>query len=85
MGDVDFLFVLYDKMSNMERKMWVIDSAASNYFTAMRDNICNFKEILPVNVLTGNGIILGLGRGDIMLATKLGDRLVQDVIWVPGL
>ena len=85
MDDMDFLFVLYDKMSKMsivECEMWVIDSAASNHFTAMRDNIRNFKESLPVKVLTENGIILGLGRGDIMfkLATKLSDRLVRDMI-----
>lgn len=43
-----------------------------------KENICNFIKILPVKVLTGNRIILGLGKGDMILVTKSRDRLVQD-------
>ena len=83
--DVDFLFELYEKLNIEEMEMWVVDSAASNHFTALKDNIRNFIEISPVKVLTGNGIILGLGKGDRVLSTKIGRCVIQDVIWVPEL
>ena len=78
--DLEFLFVLYDKMGVEELEMWVIDSAASNHFTVIKENICNFVEIPLVKVLTGNSKILGVGKGEVLLATKLGERLVEDVI-----
>ena len=83
--DLEFLFVLYDKMDVEELEMWVMDSAASSHFMAIKKNIRNFVEISPVKVLTINGTILGLGKGEVLLATKLGERLVEDVIWVPEL
>src|SRR5258706_7067930 len=83
--DMNFLFMLYENLNIQELEMWVVDSAASNHFTALKSNIRNFIDISPVKVLTGNGIILGLGRGNVVLSTKIGSRVIYDVIWVPEL
>ena len=37
-----------------------------------------------MKVLTGNSIILDVGKGEVLLATKLGERLVEDVLMRQG-
>ena len=80
--DMNFLFALYEKLNIEQMEIWVVDSAASNHFIVLKDNIHNCIEISPVKVLIENGIILGLGRGNMVLSIKIGRRVIHDVTWV---
>ena len=78
-GDLILLKSLYD-VEITKKQLWIIDSAASNHFIAERDNLTEFKPISPVKIMTGNGIIFGLGRGNVLLKTSKGMQKIRDVI-----
>ena len=82
--DLVLLQLLYD-VDVKEEQLWIIDSAASNHFIAQNSHLTDFTSILPVKIMTGNGIILGLGRGNVILKTSIGRYLLKDVIWAPEL
>lgn len=64
---------------------WLIDSGASNYFTAYKHVLSDFRTVPDVRIQTGNGFITGRGVGNVTLHTSLGLRKICDVLWVPDL
>src|SRR5258706_7767597 len=83
-GDLILLKSLYE-VDIKNKQMWIVDSAASNHFVAKKDDLTDFKSISPVKIMTGNGIIFGLGQGNVQLRTSKGVRKIKDVIWAPEL
>ena len=64
---------------------WLIDSGASNHFTAYRHVLSDYRSVPDVRIQTGNGFITGKGIGNVTLHTSLGLRKISDVLWVPDL
>ena len=64
---------------------WLIDSGASNHYTASRHILSNFRVTPDVPIMTGKGVIAAKGIGNVCLHTSVGIRTVYDVMWVPEL
>ena len=64
---------------------WLIDSGCSNHYTTCRHILSEFRDILLVNILTGNGHIMAKGIGCVTLHSSLGSRKLTDVMWIPDL
>ena len=64
---------------------WLIDSGASNHYTANRDDLHNFTSIQPIWIMTGKGYIAARGIGHVYLKLTIGIVVVTHVLWVPQL
>ena len=64
---------------------WLIDSGASNHYTASRHILANFPYTPDVPIMTGKGIIVAKGMGNVCLHPSVGIRTIYDVMWVPEL
>ena len=64
---------------------WLIDSGASNHYTANRDDLHNFTSIQPIWIMTGKGYIAARGIGHVYLNLTIGTVVVTHVLWVPEL
>ena len=64
---------------------WLIDSGASNHYTAMRHILSEFHHTPDITIQTGSGFVVGKGIGNITIHYSLGIRKIHDVIWVPML
>ena len=73
---------VYDTGTNNK---WLIDSGASNHFTANRDLLLDFPPIQPKYICTGNGFITTHEIGDVVVHFPQDITIIQPVIWVPGL
>lgn len=56
---------------------WLIDSGASNHFTANRNILQNFQFIPPERIRTGNGAIIAYGIGDVTIDLPYGRTTIQ--------
>lgn len=65
--------------------LWLIDSGATNHYTASRSLMKNFRAIVPVKVTTANGDVHAKGVGDVEVRLTNGPMLIKDVMWVPEL
>ena len=83
LNNLILLSALYKELTLAMR--WIVDSAASNHFISCLDNLLDYHQITPVRILTGSGIIWGLGKGDILLESLQGARMLRGVIFVPDL
>lgn len=66
---------------------WLIDSGATNHYSAHRNVFINFRPCPEIPVDTGAGRIFAKGVGDIVVNLPLpyGRIVIQDVMWVPQL
>ena len=64
---------------------WLIDSGASNHYTASRHILSDFRLTPDVPIMTGKGIIAAKGMGNVCLHTSVSVRKIYDVMWVPEL
>ena len=64
---------------------WLIDSGASNHYTAMRHILSEFHSTPDITIQTGSGFVVGQGIGNVTIHSSLGVRKIHDVIWVPML
>ena len=64
---------------------WLIDSGASNHYTAMRHILSEFHSTPDITIQTGSGFVVGKGIGNVTIHSSLGVRKIHDVIWVPML
>ena len=64
---------------------WLIDSGASNHYTAMRHILSEFHSTPDVTIQTGSGFVVGKGIGNVTIHSSVGVRKIHDVIWVPML
>ena len=62
-----------------------MDSAASNHFYSCINTLLDYYQITLVRILTGRGIIQGLGKGNMLLESLQGARMLRGIIFVSDL
>ena len=72
-------------VSSQNPGQWLIDSGASNHYTASRHILTDFHLIPDIQIMTGKGLIAAKGMGNVTLHTSVGLRTIFDVMWVPDL
>ena len=65
--------------------LWLVDSGATNHYTAFRDLLLDYQELDPIPILTGRGYIYARGIGNITIHLSIGPVTIQNVMWVPDL
>lgn len=61
---------------------WLIDSGASNHYTASRHILTNYRSIPDIQIMTGKGLITSHSMGNFTLHTSIGRSIIHDVMWV---
>lgn len=65
---------------------WLIDSGATNHYTANKSLLQNYKDIERISVKTGKGEITARGIGDVVIMLPNGKPIIiQKVMWLPEL
>lgn len=64
---------------------WLMDSGASNHYTSNKSILSDFAPCEDCEIMTGNGLVVGKGMGNVTLHTSVGVRKLFDVMWVPEL
>jgi len=62
---------------------WMLDSGASNHYTANRHSFATFNNLTPVPIETASKIIYGIAIGDVILELTCGTIRISEVIYVP--
>ena len=65
--------------------LWLVDSGATNHYTAVRTLLHDFQPMPPVPILTGRGHIFAKGVGHITIRLPIGLVTVRNVMWIPDL
>ena len=65
--------------------LWLVDSGATNHYTAVRSLLHDFQPMPPVPILTGRGHIFAKGVGHITIRLPIGLVTVRNVMWIPDL
>ena len=74
-----------DYPSTASTHLWLVDSGATNHYTAIRSLLQEFRSIPPVPILTGRGHIYAKGVGHITIHLPIGFVTVRNVMWIPDL
>lgn len=62
--------------------LWLVDSGATNHYTAVRNLLHNFQPIPPVPILTRRGHIFAKRVGHITIQLPIGLVTVRNVMWI---
>jgi len=60
---------------------WMLDSGASNHYTANRNSFATFNKMKPVPIETASKIIYGEAIGDVILELTCGTIRISEVIY----
>ena len=74
-----------DPVSSTNTHLWLVDSGATNHYTALCSLLQDFSAIKPIPVLTGRGYIFARGVGNINIRLAIGLVTVKNVMWIPEL
>ena len=64
---------------------WMLDSGASNHYTASRSAFVSFRKTPRMPIDTASNTLYGEGIGDVMLHLTCGSIRISDVIFVPDM
>jgi len=64
---------------------WLVDSGASNHYTARKDILYDFIPIDPIWIMTGKGYISANGIGHVIVHLSIGKVIIKNVMWVSEL
>ncbi|XP_010462955.1 PREDICTED: uncharacterized protein LOC104743593 [Camelina sativa] len=65
--------------------VWLIDSVCTNHMTKEESYFTRPDRSVKVPIRVGNGeIVMTAGKGDIIVMTNRGKRVIKDVFLVPG-
>ncbi|XP_031283970.1 uncharacterized protein LOC116142693 [Pistacia vera] len=78
------LFVVSECMVASSPDVWLIDSGCTNHMTLNASNFMSLDKGYQSKVKVGNGELLEVkGKGDVAIQTKIGTKLIADVLFVP--
>ena len=75
----------HDDSTQVPTHLWLVDSGATNHYTAVHNLLHDFKPIPLVPILTGCGHIYAKGVGHITIHLPIGFVTVRNVMWIPDL
>ena len=82
----DHLFVVTCFLGSISSDSWLIDSGCTNHMTHDKEL---FKELKPTRIarvwISHGGHIPTKGIGTVAIATHLGTKVIDDVLYVPGI
>ncbi|KAK4407355.1 hypothetical protein Sango_0316500 [Sesamum angolense] len=82
----DQLFYTCNSVAETGEATWYIDSAASNHMTYNKGAFQTLDESFKTNVKLGdNHIVKVEGKGSVVINTKKGTRIINDVMYIPNL
>lgn len=67
-------------------RTWLVDSGATNHYTAKKDILEVFTGLSPpIPILTGRGYTFAYGKGNARVQLPMGEAIIEGVMWVPDL